>query len=738
MAAPDGNSIAVFEQSAEPTDGAPAEAEALLDDIAEVQAQVASHAEDAGDAGDIRPGPITTIPPVVVATRPVYGRYRGVSGSFQLEVRVDVDGARPLKRVSGDFFRVSGGTTTYFGSFQLNAPTITKTASQIKLEGIGSFTWATTATLVRVTIPRVKTPSPLQPATVKLIRPPAAVGATYLCTFVSRHFRTISLEQDSVAGAVPFVSYNTASLPRPASSKARTLNLSSAYGEAGIELLAGGAPNVLPVSAAGAGAAPTWSDSELHAAMVNHFSKFSNAARWQVWLLVATTHEGGYRGIMFDYSGAFQRQGAAVFYNAIKGDDAFNQRAQLRTYVHEIGHAFNLLHSWQKDIGVPPQPLGPNGGLGDLSWMNYSWKYQPPPPAAGGDAAYWSNFDFQFTDNELAHLRHGLYKNVIMGGNAFTTGAAEVDPDLFDDPVSDTSGLALELRSKGAFEYGEPIVVELKLATTDMRGTQTHSFLHPKDDFVTIAIRQPSGRVVVYRPLMPRCADEARTVTLDSAKPAVYDSAFIGYGRDGLYFETPGEYELRAQYVATDGSRVVSPVLRLRVRPPVSRADERVGELLMGREQGQLLYLLGSDADSLQSGNDAVDELIEDHGDHPLVVYGQMLKGVNAGRDFKQLTADKELTVRSADSEESIGLLSEVAEASSAAPAAGVDDITLNLVMRRLARANARKGDREQAEAVLDEMVGVFEDRRNLKAHVLAAIREQAQDTRAAIAETFE
>ena len=50
---------------------------------------------------------------------------------------------------------------------------------------------------------------------------------------------------------------------------------------------------------------------------------------------------------------SFQRQGAAVFYNAIQGASAATQRAQLRTYVHELGHAFNLLHSWDKGFGRP-------------------------------------------------------------------------------------------------------------------------------------------------------------------------------------------------------------------------------------------------------------------------------------------------------------------------------------------------------------------------------------------------
>ncbi len=132
-----------------------------------------------------------------------------------------------------------------------------------------------------------------------------------------------------------------------------------------------------------------------------------------------------------------------MFYDAIKGTDAASQRAQLRTYVHELGHAFNMMHSWQKNLASPPAPLGPNGGLGDLSWMNYAWKYQPPPPAPGGENAYWADFPFQFTMNERVHLRHGFYRKVVMGANAFGTGAAEVDPEFFAEPVVDNSGLAL-------------------------------------------------------------------------------------------------------------------------------------------------------------------------------------------------------------------------------------------------------------------------------------------------------
>lgn len=677
--------------------------------------------------------PILPQPPLVLAKRRVHGRYRSGGGGFQLELRVDVDGVRPTKRISGDFFQTAGATTTYFGSFIVNAPAVTITGTEVKIEGTGTFTWAAAAPKVRVTVPRVSIISPAKPATVQFITPPNTPGASYLCAFASPYFRTIQWEQDSVTGAVPFVSYDTGSLPQPASSAARVLSVPKAFAEAGIELQVGGGANVISPGPVGA----TWSDSELHNAMVNHFSLFANRPQWRTWLLVASKHDSATtRGIMFDYSDTFQRQGCAVFYNNIQGADAASQRAQLRTYVHELGHAFNLLHSWQKNLADPPQPLGPNGGLGDLSWMNYDWKYQPST-GAGGAAAYWSGFPFQFSTNELVHLRHGFYRNVIMGGNPFGKGAAEVDPYLIDEPIEDNSGLALELRVEDGlgnprdFAYGEPVVIELKLSTTDLRGRTTHGYLHPNDNFVTLLIQQPSGRTVQYRPLLIRCNDEDRVVRLDASRPAIYESAYVGFGKDGFYFQEPGEYAVRAEYVSADGSRVVSPVLRFRVRRPLTAEDADAGELLMGEPQGIQLYLLGSDAAQLKPGDDALDLLLDKHRAHPLSVYANMLKGINAERDFKNVTADKELEIRAAKPKESVDRLSTVVKAST--KAGGVDNVTLNMVMRQMASAQAKAGDLEKAEQTLDRMVEIFVGK-DLNPAVMNTISQQAAATKAELA----
>ncbi|GGK71988.1 hypothetical protein Ppa06_30190 [Planomonospora parontospora subsp. parontospora] len=656
------------------------------------------------------------------------GRYRSGGPGHLLELRVDVDGVRPQHRVSGDFFTTAGETVSYTGSFVVDSPAVDVSGGQVVITGTGAFTFTAAASQVRVSIPLRPAPEPPGEATVRFSTPGGRPGAAYLCPFVSPYFRSVLLEQDSVAGTVPFTSYDTASLPGPAAVPPRELTVVRAYAEAGIELQLSAAADVIAADAAGTDL--VWDDAELHNAMVRHFSLHADAPQWRVWMLLASAHVGGYRGIMFDYGDACQRQGAAVFHDAVKGSTPQALRAQLRTYVHELGHAFNLLHSWQKNLADPPRPLGPNHGFGDLSWMNYVQHYRPLS-GAGGEAAYWAAFPFQFTDDELVHLRHGHHRDVVMGANPFGRGAAEISPELFDEPVEDRSGLALELRAKDAFEFGEPVVVELKLRTTDLRGRTTHGHLHPATDFTHVAITRPSGRTVLYRPVMRHCVDDTADtaeVRLDADDPAIYRSAYIGHGADGHYFAEPGEYRVRAQYLAADGSRIVSPVLSVRVRHPVARADQEVAELMLGEQAGALLSLLGSDSPALAAGNDALCEVITRYGGHPLAVYARMVRGVNAERGFKDLAADaRRLTVRPPDAEESIRQLSAVAEAS--AGDGGVDNITLNMVMRRLASAQAKQGDLERASGTLDRMVRTFEAKR-LRPAVLERIRRQAEAAR--------
>ncbi|MGW3152275.1 MULTISPECIES: hypothetical protein [Streptomyces] len=66
----------------------------------------------------------------------------------------------------------------------------------------------------------------------------------------------------------------------------------------------------------------------------------------------------------------------------------------------------------------------------------------------------------------------------------------------------------------------------------------------------------------------------------------------------------------------------------------------------------------------------------------------------------------------------------------------GVDNLTLSLATRRLARAYARQGDLEEAGSTLDRLVRHF-DTPAFKPHVVEAVRAQADSTKAQLMADF-
>jgi hypothetical protein len=618
------------------------------------------------------------------------------------------------RRVSGDFYTISGATVTYYGSFIVHSPTITITTTQAVAEGLGIFTWSAGAPVVRVTIPRNLVIQPQSPAVVQFKTLTNQNGASYTCAFESGYFRSVDLEQDREVGVTPFVSYNTGLLP--SGGAARTLSVIDAYKEAGIELRNTGASNVVNTPPGA-----SWSDAELHDAMEKNFSRWLNIPQWKVWLFHAKRHEmgAGLLGIMFDQKGA-QRQGCAVFYDGVGGTTPYQQREQLYCAVHELGHCFNLLHSWQKSYANPPVPNRPTS----LSWMNYPWRYPE------GEAAFWSRFACQFDDGELVHLRHAFRNNIIMGGSPFTQGSGVEKLVGFEQPVYDESGLQLKLEAPRSFAFGEPVVVELKLYTTDLRGKVVHNELHPNFGFVQLAIQKPNGATILYEPPIDHCV-LPELVRLTADHPSIYESAYIGYDREnGQIFDAPGNYKVGAVYYALDGSTVFSDTVTIRVRIPLTREDEEVAELFLGEDQGMVLYLLGTDSTFLSGGTKALDQVVDKHAKHPLAVYAQMIKGYNATRAFKTITPEYEVRVREPRYGEALKMLSAVIDASERDK--GVDNITLNMVYSRLALTQASEGDIEDAQTTINRMVTSFQ-KKALKPHVLQQIDMQADLLRAEV-----
>ncbi|HEX6344487.1 hypothetical protein [Umezawaea sp.] len=647
--------------------------------------------------------------PIVLPTRAASGRYRSPALGFQLEMRVDIDGRRPLRKLSGDYYSVSGATTTYFGSWTVDAVTITSTPTLVTVVGTARTTWTTTYTVARVTIPRVTIFQPAPAATIRWSTPTGTAGATYVCAWESGAFRTVELEQDCEAGVTAFTSYNTGSLP--SGGPARTLSVAGAYAEAGVQMVDTGATNAIATSSS-----HIWTNASLHNAMVTHFSRYQEQSQFKVWLLHAMRHElgVGLRGIMFDQQG-LQRQGCASFYQAISAGTAANLREQLYVHTHELGHCFNLFHSFHKTFMTPPLPNRP----GSLSWMNYPQNYAPGGGAPGGSAAFWGAFPFQFDDLELAHVRHGFRNNVIMGGNPFGTGAAlEVD-NGFADPVVDTSGLELRIAvTPDRPVLGTPVVLEIKLVVERRQLVHERQQLHPKYRFVQVAISRPRGDVVVHQPPVSHCALPDLVVAAHGEVQPI--SAYIGYDAAvGQVFEDPGTYRIRASYVAPDGSLIVSNATSVRIAAPRTEQSEQVADLLLTDQAGMVMTLLGSDSPHLEEGRRALEVVSSDHPDHPAALYTKLAMGINASRPYTEVLDNGEVRVRDRDVARGENLLRQVVDASRGDE--GVDDLTVYQALAYLSDAYLAEGDDGRARALRDDARQLAESK-NEPASVLRSL----------------
>jgi hypothetical protein len=574
------------------------------------------------------------MPPI--PSRAVSGRYRGRHDRVVVELRVDVDGPRPTRRVSADYW--SAPTGEPMGSMRVEQPTIRSTASHVVITGTGSFTWSTPQRQIRITIARAAAGAPPPPATLAHLASDGRPGATYPCGFESPWFRTVRLEEAVQRGVTKFDSYDTAALP--SGGPPRTLSYVEAFAEAGIEMRVAGAPARVDTTAAGADAA--WSDAELHAAMAERFRRWIGHPGWAVWLMHATRHDnlgldgphdGGMQGIMFDQ---LRRQGCAVFYDVMPGTAPADLRAQLFTCVHEVAHGFNLRHAWERSPFRPPIPSRP----ATASWMNYPYLYP------GGRPAFWSTFAFEFDDDELAHLRHALLDDVVMGATPFQSDAALMRGPDGGDPADADGGLRLTLTMPPSVAYGVPVTADLALSVTAREGRLVQTVLGPRSGTVDLAIGRVGETPHVFEPLLRHCRGGV-TVLRTPSDPSVRDGALVHYGKDGFPFRMPGLYDVQARYAAADGRHVLSQPVRVRVLAPRTPAEDAVGKLTFGDDQtGALLSLMGSDAPALRRGNSALQRIIGRFPTHPMAAIARLVLGTNAVRTFKTIADEGPVHVR--------------------------------------------------------------------------------------------
>jgi hypothetical protein len=645
-----------------------------------------------------------------------------------LELRVDIDRRRPQNRISGDFFTKflififpfgHFPITFYNNSFVVENLNVNQSTNEVVITGpVKYYNDSTNVNdTIEVRIPRVMLLSPPADAIVKFYTA-GSLTSTYLCPKISEFFRSVILEIDRFQGTIYPPTASTCVNPHPADLTCENMTTQLIYQRAGIDMTVNEDDVLNDPDSADPGS--DWDWGELHDLMEDRFDLFINTLHWNTYGVVVPWFEDhGVSGIMFDWAGGQPgdtrfRQGAAVSHDAIMSKTSgtlYNTTAKqnrlfLWTFAHEIGHAFNLPHTWLRNL---------TADSASESFMNYPRKY------TGGSGTtshqrrtdYWSNFRWEFDDVELIWMRHADRNSVIFGGINWIWN----NLSTFTDPEIEfrNSPLSLEVRAREVFDYGQPVQVELKLKNISNSPQTVDDLLEPEDGLVALYVTRPDGLSVRYFPPMQRIR-ESRIVTLEPGE-ALYETMMLSYSASGPLFQKSGEYRIRAYYIVPDMSFVVSPNLRLRVATPKNNSTEELAHLLFSHAAAKFMYFGGTER--YPEVTKRLQEAVKMYAKtDPAVVRNiHAALGRHESHDFKHVIQKEDrrvITFRKANLKEAVNHLDAARELLPTKISA-LDNITYNRLSKLSAECYQRQNQPDEAMRVLKESYQYLQQRKVVK-----------------------
>jgi hypothetical protein len=635
-------------------------------------------------------------------------------------IRLDVDGRYPQMAVSGT----------------ISVLRVSRTHWIARLKNVGASRWrgsiwyrdGAVASFPYTFVDVVATRSPFPSArTVTITFAGGGLpNRTVTYTFVSPYFRTVNLEFDFQAGEVADTAIDTCAHPvRPASLPCETLTIPRVFERAGCQVTTN------PSSSVPAPPGTTWSDMEMHDAMQIHWTRFASAAQWAMWVFYASLHESGTNlgGVMFDDIGPNHRQGTALFVDSFiaqppPGDPkpaAWIDRMRFWTAVHEMGHAFNLAHSWQKSAGTPWVPLA--NDLEARSFMNY------PYFVAGGQAAFFSTFEFRFSDQELLFVRHAPERFVQMGN------AAWFDHHGFEEAAThEEQALRLELRvnrEQTRYEFLEPVWLELKLTNTGRQPRLVDADVLDAGS-LTVVLKKQGRDARQLVPFRQKCVQPVAKVLMPGE--SIYGTVLASAGLNGWDVAEPGTYLVQAAAHVGDED-VVSEPLVLRIAPPVSRDEEYVAGDVFTQETARVLVFGGSRF--LEGANDVLQEVVERLPERRIALHARLALGNPLTLDYKLILptdAGFELDVEQAKPDEAAKLIEPALVQQADAAAESFGHIRYRGLAERVARRFAAAGAEAEAAGTIDSLIGTLESRLVRGRPVRPEVIEELRETRAEVA----
>ncbi|HKR03726.1 MAG TPA: hypothetical protein VJY62_03750 [Bacteroidia bacterium] len=348
----------------------------------------------------------------------------------------------------------------------------------------------------------------------------------------------------------------------------------------------------------------SWSDAELHAAMLARRDSSNLDAEWRYHILAAKRLDSTPRGIMYDaYAGDsnnIPREGAAISSHWVIPDEAewglvrgerfgAASKPYFRAIVHETGHAMGLYHNTV-----------------DNGFMNTS-----DTIAASGTSSnpFPDNIKWDFADDDKKRLRHMPDVYVRPGGLAFGTSYSTqpISPtDLSDEAVE------LSLTVSGLLNVvpiGAPVRIDLKLKNLSSYPVMAPSDISLKSGYVSGEIIDPLGNSRTFSPLV-LCLEEEKIDWLHPDQ-VISNSLTLLRGGEGALFPTSGMYNIKVvvEWDIKGQMRKVTGNTQIMVTGAVDAAHANAAFEILSTPDTLLTLVLGGD--HLKDGVNAIQKALD-------------------------------------------------------------------------------------------------------------------------------
>jgi len=336
----------------------------------------------------------------------------------------------------------------------------------------------------------------------------------------------------------------------------------------------------------------TWTDAELHAAMLRHRERTDHDRSWRYHLLCVRRLTSTERGIMYDAYGGdsnnVPREGAAVASHWMIPDHPSwggvrNQRfgaapsVYFRTVVHEISHAMGLYH--------------PDG--------SGNYVMQATNVIAGSattSSPFPQNILWEHAPIDQKRLRHLPDAWVRPGGKAFgsehSTAPISVG-DGGDAPV----GLRLEVTPLlSSVPLGAPVRIRARLVNDSSGELPAPARFSLKAGALSGAVRGPAAADKSFSTIV-HCMDEVLPPVRLRPGEALEAEETLLRGRDGALFDAPGLHTItvHADYAVSGVELRVTGRADVLVTPPVDAAHAEAARVVLATKDLLLTLALGGD-----------------------------------------------------------------------------------------------------------------------------------------------